>query len=303
MKKRSVILLSILVLIIVTGCGSKEVYNGLPQQDVAPLTSEETKAFVHSLPNIRDAVDSTFGSWNIFINSFIVDFDAKKTMISPSASIVSGIQEKANTLKQTMDNIDLILADFGRKKSGVDLSDISSSDEVLVQDIDSKLSNYALNKDKFDLCINNIKNYAEFVDLTVEREKLISDFTRNMNSAGVKVDDNKIDEAINLGSSAKSNLLRIKQIDLDRSKIGVVDVNSDILMSWDLHLEAMDILLSLWNDLKRDDMNSAMEKAQQHYNTFERANKYGEKELPVAQQAELANAWINNNIGVCLDLV
>ncbi len=301
MKKSGVLILSILLLIIVTGCGKAP--EGLPQQDVVLLSSEETKAFVHSLPNIRDAITSMFGSWNIFIDGFVADFDAKKTMVSPSPNIVSQITEKAGEITSTIDNMNLILADFGRKKSGVNINRLSSSDSRLVNDIDSKLSAYANNKAKFDSCVGNIEKYAEFVELTVEREKLIADFTKNMNNAGNKVDANKFDSAITLGKSAKSNLLRLKAIDSERSKMGIIDISGDVLMSWDLHSQAMDILLSLWNDLKVDNMNAAMDKAQEHYNTFSRANKYGETEPPVADQATAANVWLDKNIGSCKGLV
>jgi hypothetical protein len=148
-----------------------------------------------------------------------------------------------------------------------------------------------------------MQTYASFIELTIEREELLQDFTTNMEKASNSIDKSSFDMATNNGRTAKSNLQRIKTIDLQRSKMGIVDLSSDVLLSWDLHLEAMDILLSLWTDLKANNMNSAETKAQQHYNTFNRANTYGAKEPAVTEQASTANAWLNSNVGVCKGLV
>ncbi|MBN1645016.1 hypothetical protein JW851_03185 [Candidatus Woesearchaeota archaeon] len=299
MKKRGLlILLSILLLIIVIGCSkAPEVPDQAP---VKELTSEEASTFKHSLPNIRDAVTSTFGSLNIFFNDFITAFDAKKVMLSIDSGVVSKIESKASNAKQTIDNIDLIVSDFNKKKAGITLG---GSDASMSEEIASKLDLYSTNKAKITSCVNSMETYSKFITLTVEREDLIKTFTLNMEKAGNEVDKEKFDNSITYGKKAKTNLQRIKAIDLERSKMGIVDISADVLMSWDLHLEAMDVLLSLWNDLKADNMNAAMEKAQQHYNIFSRANKYGEKEPPVADQATTANVWLNSNIGVCKGLV
>lgn len=299
MKKRGLlVLLSILLLIIATGCGKDD--DSYQQSPVEKLTSEDAKAFIHSLPNIRDAIASTFGSLNIHFNDYLQSCDATKTMVNPSASTVYIIKEKASQAKETLNNIGLIVSDFNRKKTGVRLS---GSDARLADDITSKLGVYTANKAKIASCVNNMEKYANFIELTTEREDLIKEFTLNMEKAGNSIDKNNFDSAINNGRTAKNNLQRIKTIDLQRSKMSIVDISSDVLMSWDLHLEAMDILLSLWQDLKANNINSAETKAQKHYNTFNRANEYGAKEPPVKDQAIVANLWLNSNIGVCKGLV
>lgn len=300
MKKRGfVIILSILLLFAVIGC-SKKGPVGPEQIAVAPLSSEESREFAYSLPNIRDAVASTFGSLNIFFGDFVSEFDAKKVMLSPSMGNVAKMNEKVGSVKETLNNVDLIISDFNKKRAAADLK---GSDAVLADEIANKLAAYSANKAKIVSCAGSMEKYAKFMELTAEREELIKSFTLNMEKAGNAVDKENYDDAINLGSKAKSNLQRLKAVDTERGMIGVVEITSDVLMSWDVHLEAMDIIIALWNDLKANNMNAAMEKAQLHYNTFSRANKYGETELPVADQATAANIWLNSNIGSCKGLI
>jgi len=303
MEKRGLlIILSVLLLCIVIGC-SKAPEMPVQQGPVAPsgVVPQQTKDFVNALPNIRDAVDSTFASLNIFISDFLTGFDASKMMLSPKKSYAGAIQVKADAVEETLESIDLIVKDFNDKKLGV--SGLSRSDEELMRQIDSQLSSYSSNKEKFDSCLDSMQKYADFVELTVEREQLIADFSSTIEQTGSLIEDNKFDESISLGKEAKTDLERLKSIDLKRSKMGIVEISSDVLFSWDLHLEAMDILLSLWQDLKEDKMNEAMDKAQEHYNTFSRANKYGGKEPPMADQAAAANVWLQNNVGICNNLI
>ncbi|MBD3361931.1 hypothetical protein GF358_04025 [Candidatus Woesearchaeota archaeon] len=301
MKKRGLmIILSVLLLSIVIGCGTKSPEVPAQQVPVESLTSEETRAFVHSLPNIRDAISSTFGSLNIYFSDFMNEFNAKKVMIAPSEDTAEEIKRKASLVQDTLDNINLINTDFNQKKAGANLR---GSDANLAEDISDKLIVYQNNKAKFANCADSMKKYARFIELTAEREDLIQQFTINMEKAGAEIEEENYEEAISIGKTAKSNVQRLKTIDLERSKMGIVSISSDVLMSWDLHVEAMDILLSLWNDLKADRMNDAMDKAQEHYNTFSRANKYGEKEPPVSDQANSANVWLSSNIGSCQKLV
>jgi len=303
MEKRGLfIILSIVLLCIVIGCSKAP---EMPSQQgpvaASELVPQDSRAFVHALPNIRDAVDSTFASLNIFINDFVTGFDASRMMLSPKESYAGEIRAKAGAVEETLDSISLIVKDFNAKKIGV--SGLSRSDEELVKQISSRLSDYSSNKEKFESCLDSMNSYADFVELTVKREQLISDFSSVLEKTGSLIEDNKFDDAMALGRKARSDLAELKSVDLKRSKMGVVEINSDVLFSWDLHLEAMDILLSLWEDLKADKINDAMDKAQEHYNTFTRANKYGAKEPPVADQASVANVWLQNNIGVCSGLI
>jgi hypothetical protein len=299
MKKRGLlVLLSILLLIIATGCGKDD--TSYQQTPSVPLSSEEKSTFRHSLPNIRDAITSTFGSLNIYFDECIKTCDATKTMISPNPTVIVSINEKAQNARTTLSNIDLIVTDFNKKKAGTSLS---GSDARLADEISSKLTSYTTNKAKLTSCVANMEKYANFIELTVEREDLIKEFTSSMEKASIAVDKENFDTAITNGRNGKQDLQRIKAIDLQRSKMGIVDISSDVLKSWDLHLEAMDILLALWNDLKLNNMNAAMEKAQKHYDTFNLANKYGEKEPLIQEQAATANLWLNSNVGVCKGLV
>lgn len=290
-------MLSIFLFIIVIGCSKKAPVG--PSEPVVSLNSEQSKEFIHSLPNIRDAVISAFGSLNIFFTEFITEFKANKVMIDPGTSIAK-ISEKAVAARETLNNIDLIVGDFNNKKAGAVLR---GSDSDLANEIASELDGYLANKNKLIFCVDNMEKYADFMELTAEREDLIRSFTSNMEKAGNAIEKQSFDTAISLGQKAKSDLQRLNAVDLERSKMGIVEITSDILMSWDLHLEAMNILLALWNDLKANNINAATEKAQQHYNAFNRANSYGEKELPVSEQAVAADAWLNANVGGCRNLL
>jgi hypothetical protein len=307
-KKRGFVVLAILtiLLLLVISCGKNDldiipsVSPEGPTSPITPIAGGDTAAFIHSLPNMRDATASTFGSFNVFIDDFIVEFDANKVLTDIYAA--PKVSKKAADTKEVLSNIDLIVSDFGKNKVNVNLNKLSGADTALVNSIDAKLESYANNRAKLDSCVAGMQNYAEFVGLTAEREKLIEKFTVKFENAGGLIEKNEFDRAIALGGEVRNILIKLKENDIERSKLGVLAISSDLLFSWDLHLEATDILIGLWKDLKVDKMDDAMDKAQKHYNTFSRANKYGE-EAPMSEQAASVNVWLSSNVGSCKGLL
>jgi len=298
-KRGLIILMTFLVVVMLVGCSKQQAIpiSG-PNAQALPAV-EDTSEFVHSLPNIRDAVVSTYSSVDIYLTDVLANLGGSRFMNDPSAVLASKIREKSIAFGETLSSIDLIVSDFNSNKEGINTGRLSSADSDLFQTIDGKLARYTANKAKFIDCSNKLNQYYTFADLTVQRESAIKAFTSKLEDSGRLIESNKFDEAISSGQKARGDLLTIKNIDVQRNAMGIVALGSDTIASWDVHLEAMDLLISLWGDLKANNMDAAMNKAQNHANTFDRANKLGANEPSSSAQATMVDNWLKQNVEVC----
>lgn len=293
-KRGFTILMTLLVIVMLVGCSKQQ------EIPVSPIPQGTTPpAFVSSLPSVRDSVTSSFSSADIYLGDILTTLGGSRLMNSPPSTIAANAREKARAFGETLNSIDLIMSDFNSNRAGIDSSKLSSSDSDLMQTIDGKLTRYSSNKDKMLGCLNSLNKYSEFVDLTIQREEAIKAFTSKLEQAGALVESNKFDQAIVLGQQARGDLLTIKDADVKRNAIGIVNLGEDTMKAWDVHLEAMDILISLWGDLKANNMDAATQKAQTHANTFDRANKLGANEPAPEAQANMVDNWLKQNVEIC----
>lgn len=302
-KRGLIILMTFLVAVILVGCSSQSAVQG-PGTQVVPSQSAAPSAFVSSLPSVRDSVANAYASINIFLEETLTNFGGNQIMSTVSPTIVSGIKSKAKALEETVNSIELIISDFNSNKARVE--------DPLISEIDTKLTVYTNNKNKLLGCSNELKKYSDFVDLTIQRETSIKGYTEKMNSAsqiiesidqaeqdGKTVDSSRYDQIIALYQQARVDIAAIKSSDTARNSMGIVSIGTDALKSWDIHLEAMDLLIGHWNALKIRDIKLATEKAAQHQKTFTTANKYGATEPKPEEQVKMIDVWLTQNIGVC----
>ncbi len=292
-KRGFTVLMTLLVIVILVGCSEQQSIPVNTPQSASP------SAFVSSLPSVRDSVTNSFSSADIYLSDVLTNLGGSRLMNSPPATIASSVKEKARAFEETLSGIDLIMSDFNSNRAGIDSSRLSSSDSDLLQTIEGKLTRYSSSKDKMLGCFNSLNKYSEFVDLTMQREDAIKAFTSKLQQAGDLVGSNKFDQAISLGQQARGDLLKIKNADVARNAMGIVNLGEDTMKAWDVHLEAMDILISLWNDLKANNMDAATQKAQTHANTFDRANKLGANEPSPEAQANMVDTWLKANVEIC----
>jgi len=291
-----IILMTLFVIVMLVGCSKQQ---AIPVGPSSPPQSAAPSAFASSLPSVRDSVTNSYSSADIFLGDVLTNLGGSRLMNSPPATIASSVKEKARAFGETLSGIDLILSDFNSNRAGIDSSRLSSSDSDLLMTIEGKLSRYSDNKAKMLGCLNSLNAYSEFVDLTMQREEGIKAFTSKLTQAGDLVGSNKFDQAITLGQQARGDLLQIKNADVARNAMGIVNLGEDTIKAWDVHLEAMDILTGLWTDLKANSMDAATQKAQTHANTFDRANKLGANEPAPTAQANMVDTWLKQNVEIC----
>ncbi|MCC7574791.1 hypothetical protein KO361_04325 [Candidatus Woesearchaeota archaeon] len=286
---KSIFLISILCLIILTGCEQQK----------------ELDYFAESLENINNQMDVYLSNINTDLYNYNLNhgFDRLVNLAFITNTYLTNMKNIENELKKDMNSFEELTSVFLNAESESNLNKLSESQKIILDEIHSKIDDYADNKNKLEDCLNNMNSYHIWTELIKEKISLQEKYENEEALTVLNVENEKYYEALKKLDESQKTLRDLKQVEIKINNTGIQKYSKEELQEYDQLIEIEEIYRELIMLLLQEKYYEAELKNEEYlkkyYDFITNTPSFSHS---IYTELDSIENWYSENIGVCLKI-
>jgi len=269
------------------------------------IKSPETKQFAESLPQINENLAIVLGNIHKDFYNYDIDYSVNRlvNLFTITDSIINKMEKRESNIKEDIIQAESIISDYQAAKQNININQLSNEEKNLVSQINAKINEFDSNKDKLTSCLSKMETYREWVILVRDNAKLWEKLGDQLTLMNEYVQSEKYQEALQKVNEIQNTVNQMKINAQKREETGIQDFSAEAIAAYDAYSESFEYYKEYINLLINEDYENAELKYTEYSQKYSEAISMGtEKEASISERINEADAWYQNNIGVCLDL-
>ena len=162
------------------------------------VQSPETKQLAEKLSTFDKNLEISLANIHTDFYNYDIRYSASTifSSVTITESMVSGMEKKENEIKEDLSNAESVISEYESLKQSADVDQLNENQKSLIDNIESKKSDFNSNKDKVNSCLENMKIFREFVDLGRLNILNLEEFSTKLDLINNEIESENYDDAL-----------------------------------------------------------------------------------------------------------
>lgn len=264
--------------------------------------SPATQEFIDNLQETEKSLELLLNNIDTDFHNYDVDYSPNRIFnsITITESQVKGMALKEDAIKEESISAENLIVAYNTQKEKANVEGLNEQQKTIVSKIDNRKTAFFANQNKIKNCINHMNTYRKFIDLARVNIINTEDFETKQNLITNEIESQDYDPALNDIDRLKQIVIDIKKNGKERNNLGIINLPTTIIDSWDFYYDSLDELQKYVEFLKEGDIESAEAQYATYSQAFTKVIQSGQGESLNANLNTIDN-WYQEKIGICLN--
>jgi hypothetical protein len=294
-----------LILLILSFIVSINFLSGCTDSDNSTDITQGTETFIQNLNEMNENDFFQICLSNIYVHISDYDAEYKWSYLMNYAffttSMLNGMKNYEEKISEELSDLENGSIDYQHYKENAILDELTNSQKNIMDEIESVIQVYEENKSTVNNIFSSMLKYRKFVNLTKLKTEVLEDYSTNLDLMNEKVTSEEYEDASEYPEKLIQYCNELKDNDLQKDNLSIIDYNQTILGVWDIYIESWE----LYDEYLDLIIGGKYSQADTKYTEY--SQKYNDAlEIESSQNVNKINdqidAWYQENIGDYSDL-